>query len=149
MARGAGGLISRVSGLIAGKSQPWRPDPPYPSLFDLGVHRRDLDHSGGVYVLWHLGVKPRWLRASHSLDLSASFAALADLAQIASCRANGGVFVAWSAALADRRAGIVRHLVERLRPVFQALTIPGESPFGETPPIDFPLPPGTQDLTAP
>ena len=144
-----GGLIGRVSSLIAGVSQPWHPDPPYPSLFDLGAHQRDLRRKGGIYVLWHLGVQPRWLRASHSVDLGASLAVLSDLAPIASCRPNGGVFVAWSAVSQDRRAGIVRSLVDRLQPVFQELAIAGESASGEALSIAFPLPPGTQDLAAP
>ena len=149
MARPVGGLIGRVSSLITGVSQPWHPDPPYPSLFDLGAHQRDLSRKGGVYVLWHLGVQPRWLRASHSVDLGASLAALSGLAPIASCRPNGGVFVAWSVAPQDRRAGIVRYLADRLQPVFQGLAVAGESASGEARPIDFPLPPGTQDFAAP
>jgi hypothetical protein len=146
MARRAGGLIGRVSSLIAGPAQPWTPDPPYPSIFDLGAQRRELAGKGGVYVLWHLGVRPRWLRAGHSIDLAASLAGLADLAPIMSCRPNGGVFVAWSVVNPDQRAGIVRYLAERLRPALQELAVAGESAAGEIPPVPYPLPPGTQDV---
>jgi hypothetical protein len=148
MTRSAGGLISRVSNLIAGAAQPWNPGPPYPSIFELAAHRSDLERKGGVYLLWHLGVRPRWLRAGHSIDLAGSFAAQAELKAIASCRSNGGVFVAWSAVQRDRRAGVVRYLAQRLEPAFQALAVPSEDALHETAPIVFPLPPGTQDLTS-
>jgi hypothetical protein len=99
-----------------------------------------------VYVVWHLGAAPRWLRVGVSTDIAASLKAIADLAPIAACRPNGGVFAAWSFAQQNQRAGIVKYLSQRLRPAFQEPLVAGESAGGEAVAVTFPLPPGTQDL---
>ena len=146
MTRSAGGLIDRVSSLIAGAARPWQPDPPYPSLFDHRDYDDRLERTGGVYVAWHLGVCPRWLRVGASTDIAASLKAVADLAPIASCRSNGGVFIAWTLAPPDLRAGIAHYLTQHLRPAFQEPLVAGEGAVGAATVIAFPPPPGTQDL---
>jgi hypothetical protein len=125
----------------------WQPaDRFYPSLFDLASSVRDLKGKQGVYLVWHLGVRPRWLRAGQARDLGQSFGTLAAADAFISCRVHGGVFASWCFAPAEQRPGIVRFLAERLEPALQTFVVPGE-PHDETAAaIAFSFPPGTRDL---
>ena len=118
----------------------------YPSLFDLAGHRAALEGKAGVYAVWHLGVRPQWLRAGGTANLLDSLRTAAAAPQIAAYRGNGGVFVAWTFAEAARLPGIVLHLQARLAPALQYLTFPGETlaDMAGTP-VTFPLPPGTTE----
>jgi hypothetical protein len=125
----------------------WRPaDAAYPSLFDLAGHGAALDGKGGIYAVWHLGVRPQWLRIGAGANLLECLTAAAAAPQMSTYRGNGGVFAAWSLPDAARRPGIVLHLRTRLEPVLQHLALPGENtPDQTSTPILFPLPPGTTE----
>lgn len=104
----------------------WQPaDQVYPSLFDIKTHAAALNGKGGVYALWHLGVRPQWLRIGagpNLLDcLNGAAAGLADT----TLRGNGGIYVAWAFVDAARRPGIVQYRRNRLEPVLQHVVLTG------------------------
>ncbi|MHB1207682.1 MAG: hypothetical protein ACYCZX_19115 [Rhodospirillaceae bacterium] len=116
----------------------------YPSLFDLAGHTPALDGKGGVYALWHLGVRPQWLRIGAGADLLGCLRALPAVPQVAAYRGNGGLFVAWTFPEAARAPGIILHLQARLEPVLQYLAVAGEAVLDPAvAPVAFPSPPGT------
>ena len=50
---------------------------------------------GGVYVLWHSGVQPRWVYVGQSTDIAADLDALADNDEVMEYNSRGGLFVTW------------------------------------------------------
>ena len=118
----------------------------YPSLFDLAGHTAALDGKAGVYALWHLGVRPQWLRIGAGANLLDCLRILSAVPPVAAHRANGGLFVAWAFPDAARLPGIVLHLRTRLEPALQHLVLPGEAVLDPAVvPVVFPLPPGTTE----
>ena len=123
----------------------WRPgEGLYPSLFDVSAHVPALKGKGGVYALWHLGVRPEWLRIGAGPDLLACLAAAAGDLASSSFRGNGGIFAAWAFVAPARWPGVITHLEAKLDPVFRSTAAVGEGQAPALPaPVVFPLPPGT------
>lgn len=108
-----------VGGLLAGKesASPWRPEDLYPRL--LGLDVSNLKGRQGIYAVWHLGVRPQWLRVGGGADLAATLTGLAAVPWIAQHQNNAGVFVAWAFVTPVQLPGMVRFLAEKLSPAFQ------------------------------
>lgn len=130
---------------LKGKAPAWHPgEGAYPSLFALGVHAQAVKGKGGVYAVWHLGVRPQWLRIAAGDDLLVCLNAVAQALDVSPFRGNGGIFAAWAFVDAPRRPGIVVHLRARLAPVLRDAAFPGETRWMGAPgPMAYPLPPGT------
>jgi hypothetical protein len=139
-----------VSGLLASKDtappQMWRPtDRPYPRLADLDPTSLGLTGQEGIYAVWHLGVRPQWLRVGAAADLGAALSQLAQTPWVKSHKDNHGVFVSWAFVSQNQSAGFVRYLAETLSPAYQSEPFPGDRAFDlATLSIACPLPPGTQ-----
>lgn len=138
-----------VSGMLAGKdpqTQMWRPlDQPYPRLMDLDPAALGLSGQDGIYAVWHLGVRPQWLRIGAAPNLAAALSQLAQTPWINAHKDNYGVFVAWAFPPQNQSAGLARYLAETLSPAFQSAPFPGDRAFDPAvSPIACPLPPGTQ-----
>ena len=140
-------LSKFVGGLLAAKEPAanlWHPsDRPYPRLAD--PVSLDLAGCEGLYAVWHLGVRPQWLRVGAASDLGGALHALARMPWIVSHQGNAGIYVAWAFPPAHQYAGMVLHLTQTLKPSFQSAT------FGNDLTLDTaasaivcPLPPGTQ-----
>lgn len=133
-------LLDRFKGKTPEES--WHPgEGLYPSVFDLGVHAPALKGKGGVYALWHLGVRPQWLRIGAGPDLLAAVMAAADDLASSPFRANGGIFAAWAFVAPGRWQGVVTHLEGKLAPVFRRSVHASETPAPVA--VVFPPPPGT------
>jgi hypothetical protein len=118
----------------------------YPSLFDLSGHASTLEGRAGLYALWHLGVRPQWLKVGAGTNLMDCARAAALAPQIAAFRGNGGLFMAWAFPAATQMPGIVLHLQTRLAPTLQYLSLPGNIVIdAAAAPTVFPLPPGTTE----
>lgn len=126
---------------------PWRPnDKPYPILASFEPDAAGLKNVSGLFAVWHLGVRPQWLKVAACADLSLAIRAAISAPAIAAYKPNGGVYVAW-AALPKTPALLnhAQHLIVVLKPLLQETRLEGEliTP-PETKPLDFSLPPGTQ-----
>jgi hypothetical protein len=134
-----------VGGLLGAKDAPgpWRPhDVPYPRLLE--VDAESLKGRQGVYAVWHLGVRPQWLRVGAADDLGAALGGLAHAAWIVRHQDNAGVYVAWADVPPEQQGGVVRFLTETLKPAFQHEVYAGDraaDPAATV--IAFTLPPGT------
>ncbi len=138
-------LLDRIKGKPAPDA--WHPgEGVYPSLFDLGPHAAALKAKSGIFALWHLGVRPQWLRVGAAGDLGACLAAAAEALKESPFRGNGGLYAAWVFMPAARCSGIVMHLRTRLRPILQDTPLAGETAWAGAPAsVAFPLPPGTTE----
>jgi len=135
-------LIARIKGKA---EEGWLPgEGVYPSLFSLGGHLAGLNGKSGVFTVWHLGVRPQWLRVGAGADLAVCLKALAESLKDSPFRGNGGLFAAWALLAPGRCPGIVTYLCTRLHPVSQDMAVAGETAWSTVPaPVAFPLPPGT------
>ncbi|HCX14006.1 MAG TPA: hypothetical protein DGZ24_01660 [Rhodospirillaceae bacterium] len=123
----------------------WQPvDQVYPRLCDFETLATSFSNRGGIYTIWHLGVRPQWLRVSATKNYAETFAALSALEEVALYDRNRGVFFAWAHAPSEQWAGIVQSLATCLAPALQGLSLETEAFLDiAAKPVNFPLPPGT------
>ncbi len=89
----------------------WRPSGGYYlRLLSIQLDLGALRGIGGVYVLWHRGVKPGWLYAAATADLGRSLAECRDHPAILSYESRGSVYVTWSRVAPKFRASVVNYL---------------------------------------
>lgn len=125
----------------------WQPvDQAYPSLFDLKTHTLGLTGKGGVYALWHLGVRPQWLHIGAGPSLGVCLASAATALVASPWRGNGGLYAAWVFMDSARWPGIVQGLRSRLAPALQDVAFPEDAVWDPAAAhVVFPLPPGTTE----
>jgi len=141
-------LMKLASGLLGSKEPllAWQPaERAYPRLVGLDLAVHGVRSQAGIYVVWHLGVRPRWLRAGVSNNLGTTFEVLAHARWIQLHQDNAGVFVAWAFPPQHASMGMVRFLTEKLQPAFQNEVLPDDISIGaDVVPVTCPLPPGTR-----
>ncbi len=71
---------------------------------------------GGVYIIWHGGVKPAWVYVAETPDLARSIGEAQDNDDITDYEINGSLYVSWSPVLADYRRGVLLFLTQSLKP---------------------------------
>ena len=127
------------------KTVSWQPaEHIYPRLSEFETIVTGLSNRGGIYAIWHLGVRPQWLRVGATKNFAETFVALTALEEVAVYDRNRGVFVAWAHAPSVQWAGVVQSLIMRLAPALQHLSLETEAFIDiDATPLDFPLPPGT------
>lgn len=105
---------------LSSDEETWQPrGAPYPRLLAADLPPKALQGKSGVYAIWHMGVRPQWLRVRATSDLSAAIVQTRSLAPILAYQPNGGLYLAWMAAPSDRAAGLAATLIGALRPVLQ------------------------------
>jgi hypothetical protein len=136
--------FSKVLGGLRALQQPWLPaDQKYPRLLSLDPALPGAKE--GIYAVWHLGVRPQWLRVGATANLGASLSSLAKMPWIIGHDGNAGIFVAWAYPLKDQQVAIVRFLAETLKPAYQDHNFAPDVTFDpKIVPRPFPLPPGTR-----
>jgi hypothetical protein len=125
----------------------WQPrSQEYPRLTEFDPGAEGLGDSGGVFAIWHLGVRPQWLKVGVSKNLAETFDALAEQDEVVVYDRNRGVFAAWACSSPEQWAGQVKFMTQRLEPALQHLNIAAELSIAEgTALCECPLPPGTAD----
>jgi len=76
-----------------------------------------LSGQGGVYVIWHKGVRPQWLYAGSTDDLGRTLAQALDNEDIYSYEPRGGLWCTWSFIRPEFRDGAVLYLRRLLKTV--------------------------------
>ena len=82
----------------------------------LDPEKEDLAGVSGVFVIWHAGVRSRWVHVGHADDLAAALHAVVGNPEVMSYERNGGLYVAWARIHPDHREGVAAHLTGALRP---------------------------------
>ena len=120
----------------------WHPQGiPYPRLLEFNIRANGPGPRSGVYLLWHLGVRPRWLRAAGAIDLAAALTAASRESEVVAADANGGVFVAWAYLPVASIPSAAGSLAAQLKPALQDFARAGEIAGAATDEV-FPLPIG-------
>lgn len=143
-------MFKRLAGKLRAAGDPglvWQPaGSVYPRL--LTFRPSSLTAQPGLYLLWHLGVRPQWLRVGFSTDLGAAATLLAETPAIAAFEVHDGPFWSWSPCAAAQAGGYVAHLTTSLKPILQAEPLGCDVAFAvTTPPVACPLPPGVGKLS--
>ncbi|MBL8628704.1 MAG: hypothetical protein JNM81_03680 [Rhodospirillaceae bacterium] len=141
-------LRARLSSLVRGlagssaPSSPWQPvGQPYPLLTTFEA--APLNNVPGLVAFWHLGVRPQWLKVALVQNLGLAIAKAAATPAIMSYRPNGDVYLAWARSIQPAQA---KHVIEALQPVLKIKLDTEIDNLGDAK-ADFPLPPGTGDLS--
>lgn len=87
----------------------------FPSLLSMDPEEMGLNKVGGVYLIWHAGVRPEWVYAGHSKDLAAALHHAGNNRDINYYEKNGGLFVAWALVKEQYRPGVVKYLQETFK----------------------------------
>lgn len=74
-----------------------------------------LAQKGGVFVIWHGGVKPDWLYVGMSDDLARDLEPLLERDELEE-HVRHGVYVTWAFVSPEYRRGVFRYLNETLTP---------------------------------
>ncbi|MSO98484.1 MAG: hypothetical protein EXR11_09745 [Rhodospirillaceae bacterium] len=140
-------LKSLIGSLTAAPTatSPWQPPgQPYPMLVGFDAAGAGLSGTAGLVAIWHLGVRPQWLKVAAVTNLALAIQSAANTAAIVSYKPNGGVYVAWAALQPAALLGPAQHVIATLKPVLQALPLASERAVpADIKPTDFPLPPET------
>jgi hypothetical protein len=83
----------------------------------LSVELSALEGIGGVYALWHRGVRPAWLYVGATDNLGQSLQEVRDMPEILAYEGRGGVYVSWSLIAPSSRAGVVKYMKQACSPV--------------------------------
>ncbi len=142
---GLGKLLRGIAATSQTSPVQWQPvGTPYPRL--LGFNATMLDGKSGLYAIWHLGVRPQWLRVGHAGDLGTATRQLMEASWVKAHEANAGIFLAWAFVPLTQGMGFARDLAERLKPTFQSVSFPGDVALDEgVARASCPLPPGTTE----
>lgn len=144
-------VFKRIAGAVApGRGRAsgvtWLPDGAgYPRLlsFDPGP----LTGRSGLYLLWHLGVRPQWLKVGFAKDLGAASAHLSKTPEIAAFIPHDGPFLSWAFCAPESAPGLVNFLVNRLNPALKdPVLVCDMSVDPAAAPVTCALPPGTKDI---
>jgi len=91
------------------------PDGGFFGFLELDPEELGLGHKGGVYLIWHGGVRPEWVYAGHTTDLAMALHADGNNPEITFYEKYGGLFVAWAPVKEAYRPGVVKYLEENFK----------------------------------
>lgn len=95
------------------------PDGGFFALLTIDPEELGLTGGGGIYLIWHGGVRPEWVYAGHTDDLAAALHQAGNTSEINYYEKNGGLFVAWAPVRDKFRAGVVKYLDENFKTLVQ------------------------------
>jgi hypothetical protein len=97
---------------------PWERDEygHYRRLLNVRPDEEGLPGEGGVYVLWHWGVKPEWIHVSATDDLGSAIQLARDSESVLTYEPHGGVFVTWAFFKPEFREGVANYLRAEMTP---------------------------------
>jgi len=85
-------------------------------LLALKPSRKDLARRGGVFVVFHAGLRPGWVYVGGTANLGAAVDILQDHTGLIALESRGGLFFTWAYIKADLQDGVVAFLRAKMRP---------------------------------
>ena len=85
----------------------------YP-LLNLDPEEAGLTGVSAVYIIWHAGMRPKWVYVGRAKDLAKALHDLAGNDEIMDREIHGGLFVTWSLIREEFQDGVVSYLIENL-----------------------------------
>ena len=95
-------------------------------LLDFDPDAAGIRGVGGVFVIWHGGIRPEWVYAGESPNIARALDALIDNPEITQYKTHGGLFVTWSLVKEEFRRGVLLHLTRALKPLIPNPRAPTE-----------------------
>jgi hypothetical protein len=80
------------------------------SFLDMDPEEHNLGGVGGIFLIWHAGVRPEWVYAGGTNDLASALHTAGMNSDINVYEENGGLFVAWAPVKEAYRKGVVKYL---------------------------------------
>ena len=102
-----------------------------------------ISGASGIIVLWHGGLKPKWIYTDKSRDICRDLDAYLDNDEIMEFDIRGGVFATWALVRPEYQDGVLKYLLQSMSPVIDhpkppkknieelPVLSPGEEPMGE------------------
>ena len=85
-------------------------------LEDLDPEDLGLMGQGGVFIIWHGGVRPAFVYAGAATDLARALHRVGDDDRVMGFSVNGGLFVTWAPVVPKYRPGAAKFLQRTLKP---------------------------------
>ena len=98
----------------------------YYRLVHLDATNAGLKGLPAVFVIWHSGVRPRWVYVGRTKNLAASLEIIPDNDDIMQYEVNGGLFITWSLIREGMQPGVVHYLSAVLEPLVANSEHPGK-----------------------
>ncbi len=122
---------------VHGNAQPFAAEPRDPKwvtsptgkycrLVHLDPTQAGLEGISAVFVIWHSGVRPRWVYVGRTADLAATLEIISDNDDIMQYEVNGGLFITWSLIREKMQPGVMRYLSAALEPLVAGPKGPGK-----------------------
>lgn len=89
----------------------------YYRLVHLDPAKAGLKGVPAVFVIWHSGVRPRWVYVGRTENLAASVEIISDNDDIMQYEVNGGLFITWSLIREKMQPGVIEYLTTVLEPL--------------------------------
>ena len=86
-------------------------------LLNMDVEKVKIGSGGGVVVVWHQGVHPRWINVIPTGSLDKTVNDMVRSSEVKSYEVNGGVYITWSPIDAKFRYGVVHYLRSTMKPL--------------------------------
>ncbi|MEE9544829.1 MAG: hypothetical protein V3V55_04430 [Rhodospirillales bacterium] len=83
-------------------------------LLNLDPEEAGLSGVSAVYIIWHAGMRPKWVYVGRAKDLAKALHDLAGNDEIMDREIHGGLFVTWSLIREEFQDGVVSYLIENL-----------------------------------
>lgn len=103
-----------------------KPNGKFHRLVDLDPEELKLTGQGGVYVVWHGGVRPAWVYVGSAPDLASAMHSLARNDDLMHYDLHGGLFVSWAFLHEDIWNGVLLFLKMKLNPTEDNPDVPTE-----------------------
>ena len=86
-----------------------------------------LSGQSGVIVVWHGGLRPKWIYVDKSRDIASDLDKYMDDDDIMSYDKRGGVFASWAMIRPEYQDGVVKYLLESMTPLIDHPNPPRKS----------------------
>lgn len=91
------------------------------------IDTKSIHNQSGVIVIWHAGATPQWVYVNYTDDLAAAFEQAVKNHEIMNFEGHGGLYASWSPMPKEYQPGVVRYMIETLKPLVDNQTTPDTS----------------------
>ena len=85
-----------------------------------------LSGVGGVFVIWHGGVRPAWVSADKTADLAVAIEEAQDNPDVNRFESHGGLYISWTPIKPEFRDGVVKYLRQIMDPLVDSALADGD-----------------------
>jgi len=113
----------------------------YNRLAFLEPEHLGLSGTGGVYVIWHAGIRSEWVYVGKSNNLARALDTIMDNEDVMYYDSQGGLFVTWALVREEYHDGVLRFLIDSMKPLVRT----PRPPSNKVKPLPVLLPTGRKE----